>query len=137
MLESVLFLQSGTVFASLSGGIKPHSGAKTCKKKIGTPRNVASLARDEDCTMTTRFCAETWDKPQSIHQPFDPPLYADFKGVLRLAKGIDHDEKRVRDWYLTVKIRELGDKTAQELVQMGESDLVIGFLRSIRRGYRD
>jgi hypothetical protein len=36
-----------------------------------------------------------------------------------------------------VKIRELGGKTAKELVQMGEADLVIGFLRSIRRGYRD
>lgn len=87
--------------------------------------------------MTTRLCAETWDKPQSINQPFDPLLYAGFQGVLQLAKGIDHDELRVRDWYLTVKIREFGDKTAQELVQMGETHLVIGFLRSIRRGYRD
>jgi hypothetical protein len=56
---------------------------------------------------------------------------------MRLAKGIDHDAKRVHDWYLTVKIRELGGKTAHELVEMGEADLVIGFLRSIRRGYRD
>ncbi|HMH69187.1 MAG TPA: hypothetical protein VK519_14845 [Pinirhizobacter sp.] len=87
--------------------------------------------------MTTRFCAATWDKPRNINQAFGHPLDAGFRGVLQLAKGIDHDEERIRDWYLTVKIRELGDKTAQELVQMGDTDLVIGFLRSIRRGYRD
>ena len=87
--------------------------------------------------MTTRFCAATWDKLLNVSQPFDYPPDADFWSVLRLAKGIDHDEARVRDWYLTVKIRELGGKTAQELVRMGEADLVIGFLRSIRRGYRD
>jgi hypothetical protein len=87
--------------------------------------------------MTTRICAATWDKSRNIDQPFDRLLNTDFWGVLRLAKGIDHDEDRVRDWYLTVKIRELGGKTAEELVQMGEADLVIGFLRSIRRGYRD
>jgi hypothetical protein len=87
--------------------------------------------------MTTRFCAATWDKSLNISEPFGNPLNVDFGGVLRLARGIDHDEKRVRDWYLTVKIGELGGKTAQELVQMGEADLVIGFLRSIQRGYRD
>jgi hypothetical protein len=38
---------------------------------------------------------------------------------------------------MTEQIRELGGKTAHELVQMGDADLVIGFLRSIRRGYRD
>lgn len=87
--------------------------------------------------MTTQFCAAIRDSSQNIDEPFDRPLDMDFWSVLRLAKGIDHDEKRVRDWYLTVKIRELGSMTAQELVQMGEADLVIGFLRSIRRGYRD
>lgn len=54
-----------------------------------------------------------------------------------MARGIDHDQARVRDWYLTVGIRELGGKTAWELVQTGEADLVMGFLRSIRHGYRD
>jgi hypothetical protein len=87
--------------------------------------------------MTTRFCAATWDKSRNINQPFELSSDADFWSVLRLAKGIDHDVERVRDWYLTVKIRELGGKTAQELVQLGEADLIIGFLRSIRRGYRD
>jgi hypothetical protein len=87
--------------------------------------------------MTTRFCAAAWDASWNIDQHFDGPSDTDFFGVWRLARGIEHDEARVHDWYLTVKIRELGGKTARELVQMGEADLVIGFLRSIRRGYRD
>jgi hypothetical protein len=87
--------------------------------------------------MMTRFCAATGDKSRNIEDPFDRPLDIGLWSVLQLAKGIDHDETRVRDWYLTVNIRELDGKTAQELVQMGDADLVIGFLRSIRRGYRD
>ena len=87
--------------------------------------------------MTTRFCAATWDTSRHIDQPFDRPSNTGFYGVLQLARGIDHDEERVRDWYQTVRIHELGGKTAREMVQMGEADLVMGFLRSIRRGYRD
>jgi hypothetical protein len=87
--------------------------------------------------MTTRFCAATRDESRNEELRFGRPLDVGFWGVFRLAKGVDHDAKRVREWYLTVKIRELGGKTANELVQTGEADLVIGFLRSIRRGYRD
>lgn len=87
--------------------------------------------------MTNPFCAATWDKSQNINEPFYRPSDTDFWNVLRLAKGIDHDEERVRDWYLTAKIRELGGKTAHELVQTGDTDLVIGFLSSIRCGNRD
>ena len=87
--------------------------------------------------MTTRMHAVTWGKSANISECLGRPLDAEFWGVLRLAKGIDHDEERVRDWYQTVSICELGGRTAQELVQMGEADLVMGFLRSIRRGYRD
>lgn len=87
--------------------------------------------------MTIRFCAATRDTSRNVSRLFDPAPDAALWGVLRLARDIEHDAARVRDWYLTVKIRELGGKTAQELVQMGEADLVIGFLRSIRRGYRD
>jgi hypothetical protein len=87
--------------------------------------------------MTTLICAAIWNKSRNIDESFNRPFHTDFWSVLRLARGIEHDEERVREWYLTAKIRELGGKTAQELVQMGEADLVIGFLRSIRRGYRD
>ncbi|WP_250622886.1 hypothetical protein [Pinirhizobacter soli] len=87
--------------------------------------------------MTTGFCAAAWEKSRSINEPPNRPLDMGFWSVLRLAKDIDHDEQRVRDWYLTIRIHELGGKTAQELVQMGEADRVMGFLRSIRRGYRD
>ena len=87
--------------------------------------------------MTTRFYAATWGAVRNIEEPFDRPFEAEFRAVLWLARGIDHDEERVRDWYMTVRIRELGGKTAQELVRMGEADLVFGFLRSIRRGHRD
>ena len=87
--------------------------------------------------MTTRFCAATRDPSRSIEESFNRPLDIGVWRVLRLAKGIDRDEGRVRDWYLTVKIRELGSKTAQELVQTGEADLVIRFLTSIGRGCRD
>jgi hypothetical protein len=87
--------------------------------------------------MTTRFCAAAWNESGNKDELFGRPLDVGFWGVLRLAKGIDHDAKRVRDWYLTENIRELGGKTAKQLVEKGEADLVIGFLRAIRRGYRD
>jgi hypothetical protein len=87
--------------------------------------------------MKTKVCATRRDQYRTIDGPFDRPLSTEYLDVLRLARGVDHDKERVRDWYLTVKIHELGGKTAQELVRMGEADLVIGFLRSIRRGYRD
>lgn len=87
--------------------------------------------------MTMRLCAVTRGKLRSSGEPCDGLPTTDFWSVLRLAAGIDHDQARVRDWYLTVGIRELGDKTARELVQTGEADLVISFLRSIRHGNRD
>ena len=86
--------------------------------------------------MTTHFYAATRGAARNIDEPFDFPFEADFRAVLWLARGIDRDEERVRDWYMTVRIREFGGKTAQELVQMGETDLVIGFLWSIRGGHR-
>ncbi len=54
-----------------------------------------------------------------------------------MTRAIDADQARVRDWYLTVGIHELGGKTAWELVQTVEADLVMGSLRSIGHGYRD
>ena len=87
--------------------------------------------------MTTRSCASTWNHPHNADDPADHPLDADFWRILQMARGVDRDEARGREWYRAEKIHELGGKTAQELVQMGEADLVIGFLRSIRRGHRD
>jgi hypothetical protein len=87
--------------------------------------------------MTIRICTATRKWPGNIDKPFQRSSGTDFWKVCQLAKGIEQDESRVCDWYLTVKIREFGDKTAEELVQIGSADLVIGFLRSIKRGYRD
>jgi hypothetical protein len=87
--------------------------------------------------MTTRSCASGWDRPRDADDPLDQPLDADFWRILQMARSVDHDDARVREWYRSEKIHELGGKTAQELVRMGEADLVIGFLRSIRRGHRD
>lgn len=92
--------------------------------------------------MTTSACAPDsgapeWDRVPNTDASAGHPLDADVWRILQMANGIDHDQARVREWYRTEQIRELGGKTAQQLVQMGEADLVIGFLRSIRRGYRD
>jgi hypothetical protein len=87
--------------------------------------------------MTTRAGASKWACPQPAGEPADGLVDADVWRVLQLAKGVDHDAAQVHEWYMTEQIRELGGKTAHELVQMGDADLVIGFLRSIRRGHRD
>ena len=87
--------------------------------------------------MTTHLCAVTWQKTRITNAARYGALDTAFQAVLRLARQIDHDEERLREWYLTAKITELGGKTAQELVQAGDVGLVIGFLSSIRRGYRD
>jgi len=87
--------------------------------------------------MTTRPCASSSVPSPNTDRPDDPPIEADFWRIVQMALGVDSDRARVREWYRTENIRELDGKTAQELVQMGEADRVIGFLRSIRRGYRD
>lgn len=87
--------------------------------------------------MTTRLCAATRHKLRTGGAYFEGVPTTDSWNVLRLAGAIDDDQTRVRDWYQTVGIRELGGKTALELVQTGEADLVMGFLRSIRHGQRD
>jgi hypothetical protein len=87
--------------------------------------------------MATHLLVVTWQKAPTTNAAHNGVLDKDFEAVLRLAREIDHEEERLRDWYLTAKISELGGKTAQELVQAGDVGLVIGFLRSIGRGYRD
>jgi hypothetical protein len=39
-------------------------------------------------------------------------------------------------WYTRVKIRELGNLTAEALVAMGRTEAVVDFLREIRDGKR-
>lgn len=87
--------------------------------------------------MTTRLCAVTQGKLRNGGEYFKGVPTTDFWSVLRLARAIDADQARVRDWYLTVGIRELGGMTAWELVQTGRADLVMGFLWSIGHGCRD
>ena len=60
-----------------------------------------------------------------------------FACISQLASAIESDPSRVEEWYHSVRIRELGEMTAQELVIHDNADLVIGFLRSIRRGERE
>ena len=63
--------------------------------------------------MTMGFCAATWSTSRTIHERFGRRLETDFGSILRLARDIEQDDERVRDWYLSVTIHELGDKTAQ------------------------
>jgi hypothetical protein len=57
--------------------------------------------------------------------------------ISQLASAIESDPSRVEEWYRSVRIRELGGMTAQELVTQNHAQLLIGFLRSILRGERD
>ncbi len=59
-----------------------------------------------------------------------------FVHIAKLASLIESDPVRVEDWYRFVRIRELGELTASDLVQRGDATLVIKFLRSIRCGER-
>jgi hypothetical protein len=60
-----------------------------------------------------------------------------FVQIVHLALAIESDRARIEEWYQSEQIRELGGFTACELVLQDSADLVIGFLRSIRRGDRD
>jgi len=57
--------------------------------------------------------------------------------VMRSAAEIEHRPTELETWYTTVRIRELGDLTAQSLVTLGRAEAVIHFLRSIRNHERD
>jgi hypothetical protein len=67
------------------------------------------------------------------HQPGDVA----FIHISQLASAIESDAARVKEWYQSVRIHELGGLTAQELVMQGSADRVIAFLHSIQRGERD
>jgi len=57
--------------------------------------------------------------------------------VMRSAAEIEHRTSELKTWYTTVRIRELGDLTAQSLVTLGRAEAVIHFLRSIRERERE
>jgi len=56
--------------------------------------------------------------------------------VMRTAAEIEPRHKEVMTWYTRVKIRELGNLTAEALVAMGRTEAVVDFLREIRDGKR-
>lgn len=56
--------------------------------------------------------------------------------VLRIATEIEPCPDEILTWYTSVRIRELGNLTAQALVAMGETGAVVAFLTSIRDGRR-
>jgi len=57
--------------------------------------------------------------------------------VLSAAAAIDADSERVMDWFVHDRIREFGQRTAQQLVLSGETARVLDMLHAIRRGLRD
>ena len=56
--------------------------------------------------------------------------------VMRTAAEIEPCPEEVMTWYTRVRIRELGDLTAESLVAMGRTEAVVDFLRAIRDGKR-
>jgi hypothetical protein len=56
--------------------------------------------------------------------------------VLRIAAEIEPCADEILIWYTSVRIRELGDLSAQTLVAMGRTRAVVEFLISIRDGDR-
>jgi hypothetical protein len=56
--------------------------------------------------------------------------------VLRVAAEIESSPAAVMEWYRKTPIEELGQFTAEQLVALGRSEVVIAFLRSIRDGAR-
>lgn len=57
--------------------------------------------------------------------------------VLRTAAEIESSPAEVMSWYKEIRIRELGDLTAEVLVSMGRTQEVVDFLCSVRDGFRD
>ncbi|WP_232821141.1 hypothetical protein [Dyella sp. C11] len=53
--------------------------------------------------------------------------------VLRIAAEIEPTPWRLLDWYQNDCIAELGGMTAQQLVMLGRTEAIIGFLHRITR----
>lgn len=87
--------------------------------------------------MTMRNVAASWLARTTGALPLNQPGDIAFVHISQLASAIESDPYRVGEWYRSVRIRELGEMTAKELVMQGSADLVIAFLHSIQRGERD
>lgn len=57
--------------------------------------------------------------------------------VFALALGIEPDPGAIRRWYDSEPIRELGGRTARDMVTGGGGASVLAFLAEIARGQRD
>lgn len=84
------------------------------------------------------------ERPRSsVRSPYTCPRTAaqwtdwDRNVVLSVAVAIDADRERVLDWFTHDRIREFGNRTAQQLVMAGETARVLDMLQAIRRGLRD
>jgi predicted benzoate:H+ symporter BenE len=64
-------------------------------------------------------------------------IVPDVVAVLRAAAEIESSPAEVMSWYKEVRIRELGDLTAEVLVRMQRTQEVVNFLRSVRDGERE
>lgn len=79
--------------------------------------------------------------PRALPVRATPPAVADDAmsaafDVLRTAARLEPDPGRAMAWYRDVPIAELGSRTANELVALGQSDAVTAFLRAIADGRR-
>lgn len=57
--------------------------------------------------------------------------------VLSMARGIEPDAEEVLRWFSHDVICELGNKTAQQLMQEGATARLLDMLVAIRSGHRD
>jgi hypothetical protein len=87
--------------------------------------------------MSTGHMAASWSLHSAGALPPDTWIDTAFVHITQLASIIESDPVRVEEWYRSVRIRELGGRTAKELVLSGDADLVIRFLYSIGCGERD
>ena len=57
--------------------------------------------------------------------------------MLSVARGVDSDPAEAMRWFANDPIREFGDKTAQQLVEEGNTAQLLSMLVAIRSGRRD
>lgn len=62
---------------------------------------------------------------------------AQVKVVLRTAIAIEPDQRKLMSWYCDDGIAEFSNRTAHQIVNNGEADNLLCFLRAIIAGLRD